>query len=124
MERVGFTWWGEGRCGGRPGAAEIIFEHQDDPAACEEVLGAYYAEITENFIFVTIAVNEFSEDERAAFMGKFIEPLGLAMDLYWETAFSPAGESDAVFKLLEIIPMLNLMPLYPYFPPAPEEKKP
>lgn len=105
-------------------AAEIIAEHQDDPAACGEVLGAYYAEITEDFIFVTNVVNEFSEEERAAFMGEFMEPLGRAMDLYWETAFSPAGESDAVFELLETIPMLNLMALAPYFPPAPEEKKP
>ena len=31
---------------------------------------------------------------------------------------APAGEGDAIFELLGTIPMLNLMAVYPYFPPS------
>lgn len=97
------------------GVADILVENQEDPGKAEGLLADFMEKYQEDYIKVTKEVNALPGEGKKEFMAQYQEQLSQAMDKYWDTAFTPAGESEAVVKHLEAIPLFDVMAFNEYF---------
>jgi hypothetical protein len=96
--------------------ALLLEENKDDPERGLKELQEFMDKYKEDYIAVTKEVNNLPDDKMKVFVETYADRISAALDLYWETAFTPIGENEEVEALLEQIPFLDLNRVDKFFP--------
>jgi hypothetical protein len=97
------------------GVAKILEDNKDNPDKALDTLNIFMAKNKDDYIEVTNALNNFSDDEKKEFVDNFGDRLLAAFDKYWATLDWEVGKDDRIGEVLEQVPMLDIMAFDKFF---------